>query len=73
MSHGITRTPVWYIVHTTFGRTNSHQPLPAPGTANRGKESWEGFAQVMSSPQPHGMNRYKTNHGHQTKPERRPE
>jgi hypothetical protein len=29
--------------------------------------------QVMSSPQPHGMNRYKTNHAHHNQPERRRE
>ncbi len=30
------------------------------------------LSQVMSSPQPHGMNRYKTNRTQQNKSERRP-
>jgi hypothetical protein len=61
-------------VHTSFGRTISCQLLPPPQeTANRGQESGKNSAQVMSTPQPHRMDRYKTNHGHQNRPERRSE
>ena len=60
-------------LYTTFGPTKRH--LPVPQTL-RNKESGENIfkksPQVMSSPEPHGMNRYQTNHAHQAKPERRP-
>ena len=74
MSHGITWTRVWTLYTPPLaGQTaTSFSPRPQEA-ANRGQESGRNFPQVMSSPQPHGMNRYKTNHAHQSKPERRPE
>ena len=60
-------------VHTPFGRINSHQLLPqAPRSSESRQEPRRNFAQFISSPQPHRMNRYWTNHGCQAKPERRP-
>src|SRR5687768_4411897 len=40
--------------------------------ANRRHDSPRNPPQVMSTPQPHGMNRHKTNYAHQNKPERSP-
>lgn len=61
-------------VQTPFRRTKRHEAVPAPEDNESGEKNLQGLPpQVMSTPQPHGMNRYKTNHGKQNKQERRPE
>jgi hypothetical protein len=65
---------VWTMYTPPFGRTNSHQLLPqTPRTSESRPSIWKNFPQVMSSPQPQGMNKYRTNHVHQNNPERRTE
>ena len=73
MSQGITRTRVWTLYTPPLAGQTATNLSPGPRKQRiEAKKSRRNFPQVMSSPQPHGMNRYKANHAHQNKPERRP-
>jgi hypothetical protein len=51
-----------------------HQCRPKPTRRGEsGRKISQKFPQVMSSPQPRGMNRYEANHGHHKEPLGRPE
>ena len=74
MSQGITWTRVWTMYTPPLaGQTAASLSPGSKKQRIEAKNLEENSAQVMSSPQPQDMNRYKTNHAHQNKPERRPE
>jgi hypothetical protein len=73
MSYGVTWTRVWTL-YTPLWR-DKHAPVSPPGLRKQritAKDLQKNTAQVMSSPQPDDMNRYKANHAHPNNPERRP-
>ena len=74
MSHGITWTPVWTLYTPPLaGQTAASLSPRLQEAAKSGQKPGRSFPQVMSSPQPQRMNRYKANHAHSNKRDRRPE
>ena len=66
------RGQVWTL-YTPFlaGQTAAHFSPRSPRKQRKeAKNLEENFAQVMSTPQPHSMNKCKTNHDNPRKPER---
>ena len=53
--------------------TDADATATAPEQRIEAKEFGRNSVQVMSSPQPHGMNRCRTDHGQPSKPERSPD
>jgi hypothetical protein len=69
MSYDITWTRVWTLYTPPLAGLTCASFSPGPQeTANRGPRIWKNTALVMSSPQPDGMNRYKTNHTQPNQP-----
>jgi hypothetical protein len=63
--YGVTCTRAWTMSTPPLaGQKPAH---PSPGSQEgviEDKKISQKLPQVMSSPQPHGMNRYTTNHAH---------
>jgi hypothetical protein len=59
MSHGIARTRVWTMsTRPLAGQTGTNLSSRPPTNNESGEKSSGNSPQVMSSPQPHAMNRY---------------
>lgn len=65
MGHGTTRTRVWAMYTPPLAGQKAANLSPRPiGSTESGRKSSKHLLQVMTTPQPHGMNRYRTNNGH---------
>jgi hypothetical protein len=71
--YGITCTRVWTLCTPRLaGQTAADLSPGSQEGAHRDEKLWK-LLQVMSSPQPQDMNRYKTHNTHRNQPGRRPD
>lgn len=73
MSNGMTGQGCAHCTHPLWPDKQPPGAPPDPRSSEPGRKIFKQSPQVMSTPQPQRMNRYKTIHAQHNQPERRPE